>query len=43
MELNIKDLENFPMSPTFISTPQYDKRFESYNFLKPAGLLKILA
>jgi hypothetical protein len=32
MELNRKDLENFSVSPTVISTPRYDKRFESYDF-----------
>jgi hypothetical protein len=40
MELNIKDLENFPISPTVISKPLYDKWFESYGFLKSAGLPK---
>jgi hypothetical protein len=43
MELNRKDLENFCISPTVISTPRYDKRFESYNLLKSAGLLKFWA
>jgi hypothetical protein len=42
MELNRKDLQNFPISPTVISTPRYDKRFESYDFLKPDGVLKNL-
>jgi hypothetical protein len=43
MELNRKDLENFPIYPTVISTPRYDKRFESYDFLKSDGLLKFWA
>jgi hypothetical protein len=43
MELNRKDLENFPISPTVISTPRYDKRFEGYDFLKSDGLLKFWA
>jgi hypothetical protein len=43
MEHNRKDLENFPISPTVISTPRYNKQFESYGFLKLAGLLKFWA
>jgi hypothetical protein len=43
MELNRKDLENLPISPTVISTPWYDKRFASYDFLKSARLLKFWA
>jgi hypothetical protein len=43
MELNRKDLENFPISLTVIGTPRYDKRFESYDFLKSNGLLKFWA
>jgi hypothetical protein len=43
MEFNRKDLENFPISPMVISTPRYDKRFESYGFLKSAELLKFWA
>jgi hypothetical protein len=42
LELDRKGLEKFPISPTVIITPRYDKQFESYDFLKPAGLLKIL-
>jgi hypothetical protein len=40
LELNIKDLENFPIFPMVISTPRYDKRFRSYDFLKLTGLLR---
>jgi hypothetical protein len=43
LELNRKGLEKFPISPTVISTPWYDKRFESYDFLKSAGLSKFWA
>jgi hypothetical protein len=43
LELNIKDLENLSIDPTVISTPRYDKWFESYDFLKSAGLLKFWA
>jgi hypothetical protein len=43
LELNRKDLENFPISPTVIITPRYDKQFESYDFLKSAGLPKFWA
>jgi hypothetical protein len=41
--LNRKDLEDLSISPTVISTHRYDKRFESYDFLKLAGLLKFWA
>jgi hypothetical protein len=43
MELKRRDLENFPISPTVIGTPRYDKRLESYNFLKSDRLLKFWA
>jgi hypothetical protein len=43
IELNQKDLENFLIFPTVISTPRYNKRFESYDFLKSVGLLKFWA
>jgi hypothetical protein len=43
LELNRKDLENLPISPTVISTPRYDKRFESYDFSKSLGLLNFWA
>jgi hypothetical protein len=40
LELKLKDLENLSIYPTVISTPRYDKWFESYDFLKSARLLK---
>jgi hypothetical protein len=43
LKLNLKDLENFLIFPTVIKKPRYDKRFESYDFLKSAGLLKFWA
>jgi hypothetical protein len=43
LELNRKDLENFPIFPMVIITPQYDKRFRSYDFLKLTGLLRFWA
>jgi hypothetical protein len=43
MELNRRDLEIFSISPTVIGTPRYDKRLESYNFLKSDRLLKFWA
>jgi hypothetical protein len=43
LELNRKGLEKFLISPTVISTPRYDKRFESYELLKSAGLPKFWA
>jgi hypothetical protein len=43
LELNRKDLENFLICPMVISTPRYDKRFESYDFLNLNGLLKFWA
>jgi hypothetical protein len=42
-ELNRKDIENFVILPTVISTPGYDKRFRNYDFLKLAGLLRFWA
>jgi hypothetical protein len=43
LELNRKDLENFLVFSMVISTPRYDKRFESYDFLKLAGQLRFWA
>jgi hypothetical protein len=40
LAFNITDIENFLIFPTVISTPRYDKRFRSYNFLKLIGLLE---
>jgi hypothetical protein len=40
LEVNIKDLENFPIFPTVISTPRYDKGVRSYDFLKLIRLLR---
>jgi hypothetical protein len=43
LEIDKKDLENFPISPMVISTPLHDKQLESYDFLKSDGLLKFWA
>jgi hypothetical protein len=40
LELNREDIEKFFIIPMVISTPRYDKRFRSYDFLKLTGLLK---
>jgi hypothetical protein len=43
LELNRKDIDNYLIFPTVISTLRYDKRFRSYNFLKLTGLLRFWA
>jgi hypothetical protein len=40
LDLNIKDIDNFLIFPTVISTPRYNKRFMSYDFLNLTRLLK---
>jgi hypothetical protein len=43
LDLNRKDIENFLILKMVISTPRYDKRFRSYDFLKLTGLLRFWA
>jgi hypothetical protein len=43
LEINIKDIDNFLIFPTVISTPRYDKWFRSYDFLKLTRLLRFWA
>jgi hypothetical protein len=42
LAFNRTDIENFLIFPTVISTPRYDKRFRSYDFLKLTWLLEFV-
>jgi hypothetical protein len=43
LDINRKDLQNFPVFLTVISTHRYDKQFRSYYYLKLTGLLRFWA